>query len=71
MTDKHYTSTTRVKVTIEIDGSGPYGTDWHMDDIIKQSRNETLSDLTHRLAKERIRIIGEPVVSIITFERQP
>ena len=65
---KEPSCTTRVRLTIEIDGSGPYGMNWTLANLVEQSRKETISNLQHKLADVRIRIVGEPVVLATVWE---
>lgn len=60
---------TRVHVTIEFDGSGPYGGDWNLADLVDQSRRESIQNLKQKLARENVTIIGEPEVICIAYPK--
>lgn len=64
------TCTTRVRVTIEVDGSGPYGLDWSLKELCDQSQRETLQFLQHELQRKRIQIIGTPEIITTAFTRK-
>lgn len=70
MSDKKLKCTTRVRLVIEVQGSGPYGMDWKLADLVKQSREETAQDIRAKLDYLGARIIGEPEVIATIWEEQ-
>lgn len=52
---------TRVQVTVEISGSS-YGEDWLIKDMVEQSSREALINLTNKLHRDDVKIIGVPKV---------
>ena len=57
-------TTTRV---IEVDGSGPYGGDWKVGDLVKQSNIETQAKIREILGSYNVKIIGEPEVIMTSY----
>ena len=60
---------TRVRVTIEFNGSGPYGGDWKLADLVEQSNRESMTYLRNALASKQIAVIGEPEVICIAYPK--
>lgn len=59
-------TTTRVQITIEVDGYC-YGEDWSLRDLTDQTGKETVNGIKNQLQSRNIRIIGEPKVIAISI----
>lgn len=69
MSDKRLTCTTRVRLVIDVRGSGPYGMEWKLADLMKQSREETTQGVMTLLQRMGVRVIGEPEVIATIWEK--
>lgn len=64
------TGVAKATMTVEVT-LGSYGSGWTMETVMKQAEDEAKNALINKLkTMSGIRIIGEPVISVITWEKK-
>lgn len=67
--ERSTTTSTRVQVTLEFDGTGPWGPTTTIDQIVRDAERGargTLAELIRSNPRDRIRQIGEVKVLLVT-----
>ena len=68
-----FTASANVRVTVEVQGLGPYGADWTAEKIHAQVEREAVDELSRIIQAApggaRVRIVGEPEVVIVSQRR--
>lgn len=59
-------SNVRVTVTVEVTTGATYGDEWTLADLRKQVKHEALQMLKNQLQTKLIRVVDDPLVSIVT-----
>lgn len=69
MSQTRIRATARVRVTLEIDGGGPWGPECSVDQVHRQAAEHALS-WVRRLPHGPARVVGDPVVLMVTVEEE-